>query len=156
MSDFAADRLPTLKSASEAHALLHRISDTMDTLISLLETETQLLKAGQLMQASQLQPDKARLASQFVRDFEIIRCNSAILKNDAAHLLEPLKLRYDSFRAHLQINMAVLETAKALSQSLVSDMADIVARQDKPLSYGYNGRNQTTTAASPVSLSKNL
>lgn len=155
MNQPADNRLPPITGKADAEALLMRIGATMDTLNTLLEAETTLLQAGKLLEASHKQPEKAELASCFVRDFMIFKMHSKTLLAHAPHMVQGLVERYEAFKDRLHLNMTVLETAKSLSESLVSEMAEIVARQDKPVAYGYDGRNRMAAAAAPSPVSLN-
>jgi hypothetical protein len=62
------------------------------------------------------------------------------------------------FRPLLQINLTVLATAHAVSQSIIRGVAGEVSRKAAPQTYGMSGRPTalSPSAAKPVTLSRTL
>jgi hypothetical protein len=119
-----------------------------------VEDETALVRAGNIAQAARLEASKAELAGQYYAATERVKANAKFL---AAHLpaqLDDLRRRHDMFRPLLQINLTVLATAHAVSQSIMRGVAGEVARKSAPQTYGMSGRPATPspTTARPVSL----
>jgi hypothetical protein len=101
---------------------------------------------------------KAELAGQYHAATERVEANTKFL---AAHLpaqLDELRRLHDLFRPLLQINLTVLATAHAVSQSIIRGVAGEVSRKAAPQTYGVSGRPNTPspTTARPVTLSRTL
>ncbi len=147
-------RTPAIATFTEAEALLVRLSGTMEALLNLVEAETILVRQGKVADAARLQADKADLTHRYVRDMQLIQANVAALKRLAPDHVTRLRVKHEGFRAELQINMAVLATAKAVAEGIVHEIADIVARQDQPVLYGAKGVTKPSTGQTtrPVSV----
>lgn len=157
MSTAPADR-HEIATKAQSDALLLRLGETMDALTHVIEAETELVRLGKLVEAGRLQADKAELARRYVLDVQLIQANAAMLRRLSPELVESLRRRHDGFRPHLQLNMAVLATAKALAEGIVHEIAEAVARQDFPLAYNRKGNVPGTTVATsrPIMVSKSL
>lgn len=147
-----------LSTKAEAEALLARLSETMDALTHVLEAETTLVRAGKLMDAGRLTIDKAELARRYAADMMAAQTAMPDLKRLAPERVSAMVHRHDRFRAELQINMTVLATAKALAESLVQEIGETIARQDRPLAYGQTGAQSEITrkTARPVAMNKTV
>lgn len=139
-------RTLALTTATEAEALLVRVTGTMEALLHLLEAETTLVRRGKVADAAELQADKADLTHRYMRDMQLIQSNITVLKRLVPDHVARLRAKHEGFRAELQINMTVLATAKAVAESIVHEIADIVGRQDQPVLYGAKGAMKPTTA----------
>ena len=72
--------------------------------------------------------------------------------------LDDLKHRHEMFRSFLQINLAVLATAHAVSEGIMRGVAGEITRKAAPATYGASGRTTAPapSAARPVALSRSL
>jgi hypothetical protein len=123
----------------EARELASHYVEVMDTLIGLIQQETDLVKDGRLSQADKLAAPKADLARLYIADTIRLRANQAQIRELAPDLLEALVRRHDSFRALLQINLTVLATAHAVSEGIVRGVAGELTRKASPQTYAANG-----------------
>jgi hypothetical protein len=147
-----------IEPVAEAEQLITQLGNTLESLLRVVEEETELVRAGKVGQASQLEAKKAELAGRYYAATERVKANTKFL---AAHLpaqLEELRRRHDMFRPLLQINLTVLATAHAVSQSIIRGVAGEVSRKAAPQTYGGSGRPTTPspTTARPVTLSRTL
>ena len=62
-------------------------------------------------------------------------------------MVDDLRQRHDEFRALLQMNLTVLATAHAVSESIMRGVSNELARKATPQAYGATGR----ATAPPVS-----
>jgi hypothetical protein len=149
---------PTPLGRAEAEALLVRLGGTMDALVHVLEAETALTRAGKLAEAARMHADKAELSRRYFQDAAVIEANAAALKQLAPDLVAGVRARHQSFRANLQINMTVLATARTVAESIVAEIADTVARQDRPSAYDAGGglRQASPKTSRPIALSRSL
>jgi hypothetical protein len=69
-----------------------------------------------------------------------------------------LRQRHDLFRAVLQMNLTVLATAHAVSESIMRGVSAELARKATPQGYGATGRAfvPPATAMQPLTLSRVL
>jgi hypothetical protein len=152
----APQRPVPVRTVAEAESLAVRLSGTMDALVAVLEAESKLVRAGRIRETGEITAQKAELARRWIRDLQVLQADPETLRRLAPGHVESLRARYDGFRAELQVNMTVLATAKAVAEDLVHEIADIVAKQDRPAAYGASGNAARTTpsASRPVTLSK--
>jgi hypothetical protein len=152
-----APRRP-IETKAEAEALIAQLSATLDALLRIVEHETALVRAGSVGQAAQLGAQKTELAGQYHAATERVKQNSKVLAALVPAQLDELRRRHDMFRPLLQINLTVLATAHAVSQSIIRGVAEEVTRKAAPSTYGMSGRTTAPSpaASKPVTLSRTL
>jgi hypothetical protein len=145
-------------TAAEAQALATSYVEVMDTLIGVLQQETDLVRLGKLAQAAKLAGPKAELTRLYIADTLQLRASRAQFANLAPDTFEALIRRHDKFRALLQINLTVLATAHAVSEDIVRGVSGELARKSSPQTYGANGRSNVPDprAALPLTVSRVL
>ena len=141
-----------------AEALCTRILTTMDQLNAVLERETELVRAGKLIKASDLQPNKTSLAAVYVADMNDARANALALGRLAPDDVAQLHRRHKEFRAMLQINMAVLATAREVSEDIMKSVAQAVGAKETASGYSLSGRKRPTAerTASGIACDRSL
>jgi len=144
--------------ALAAAELITRLTGVMDSIIGVIEQETQLVREGRLAEAAQLEPAKTELARQYVADTSQVKANKAALAKAARGLLDDLRRRHAEFHALLQINLTVLATAHAVSEGIMRGVSDELARKAAPQTYGASGRPTAPgpSAAQPLAVSRTL
>ena len=147
-----------ITSATDAERLVRHLLAAMDALIATVEQETALVRAGKVKEAAGLEAAKAELARAYVADTAQVKANLPALKTHIPELLEKLQQQHDSFRALLQINLTVLATSHAVSESLIRGAHAELARKSAPQTYGNSGRTNAAPrgTAVPVSVSRTL
>jgi hypothetical protein len=147
-----------LVNAADAEKLLLDLIKVMDALLGTVEHETELVRAGRLREALDLEPTKTELARRYMADAARIKANAEFLSRNLPEALDALRQQHDTFHALLQINLTVLATAHAVSESIVRGVSEEVARQSAPQTYGKSGRPNNPGASSiqPVALSRIL
>jgi hypothetical protein len=145
-------------SQQEAEQLVRGLLNVMDALLATVERETELVRAGNLTEAAALEASKTELAGRYLATTTRLKANAAHLSQDLPKTLDLLRERHDLFRALLQINLAVLATAHAVSEGIIRGAAGEVARKAAPQTYGASGRttNRPPTAVQPVAVSRRL
>jgi hypothetical protein len=133
-------------SAGEAEALIGHYSEVMETLLDLVEQETELVRAGRLREAAQLERHKSELAGLYMVDTARLEASKSYLAQVMPKMLAALRSRHDTFRSLLQINLTVLATAHAVSEGIIRAVAEDINRQVAPQIYGASGRS---TAPNP-------
>ena len=145
-------------TAAEAQELAAHYVEVMDTLIGVIQQETDLVRAGRLAQAEKLAQPKGDLGRLYIAATLRLRANQARIAELAPDLLEPLVRRHDSFRALLQINLTVLATAHAVSEGIVRGVSGEMARKSSPQTYGATGlaNKPGPRSAQPLAVSRLL
>ena len=136
-------------SAAEAEGVINHLMDVMDALLRVVEEETALVRAGKLAEATRLEPSKHELSQLFLADTTRLKTSQGFLAQAMPDVLEALRKRHDLFQALLQVNLTVLATAHAVSESIMRGVSGELARKATPQGYGASGRSVTP---SPLSL----
>ncbi|MBT9290603.1 flagellar protein FlgN [Prosthecodimorpha staleyi] len=119
-----------------AESILAELSDTMEGLIGAIEEETRLVRAGALIKASEIEPEKSRLAAAYVRIRGRVKTNSVALARHAPAAVEALRRRHGEFADLLKTNLAVLATAREVAEDILRNVSESVGRQAGPRTYG--------------------
>jgi hypothetical protein len=138
----------------DAEALLSRIGDSMVALVKIFEEETSLVKAGRLTEASSLTEEKAALASQYLREIEILKANASFIGRAVPSLIDELRRAHAAFRDILSINLRVVATAQSVAESVMRGAASQAAARIAPKSYGAEGRMNAKIPSRPVMLNR--
>ena len=157
MSNTTLSPAPVTTTA-EVHALAAHYVEVMETLIGVIQQETDLVREGRLVQAAKLVEPKGDLARLYIADTLRLRASQARIAAMAPDTLDALKRRHDAFRSLLQINLTVLATAHAVSEGIVRGVSDEMIRKSSPQTYGANGRANAPDqrAAQPLAVSRML
>ena len=165
MSNAATQKVPLPSSApapvgspAEAEQLMVHLSDVMNELLGIVEHETELVRAGKLTEAVKLEPAKTELSRLYVTDAARIKANQDYLARARPTLLDGLRQRHDLFHALLEINLTVLATAHAVSESIMRGVSTELARKATPQAYGASGHATAPSISSrqPLTLSRVL
>ena len=132
--------------------------EVMSTLLSVVERETELVRAGHLRQAMNFEPKKAELSRRYVKTVGSLKASQNFLSRSAPELLTTLHRHHDTFRAMLQINLTVLATAHAVSENVVRGVNAEMQRRNIPSTYTAQGRRATPSSRHlrPLSVSRSL
>lgn len=149
---------PAGMTAAEGYALIVRLFESMEALLATVESETALVRDGKLREAAQLDADKSALSARYLADVARLKANLPCLAQQVPDLIERLRQRHQSFQALLQINLTVLATVHAVSETIVRGVAAELARKSAPQTYGATGRHSASAraAAPPISVSRTL
>ncbi|HZP76392.1 MAG TPA: hypothetical protein VFB45_09645 [Pseudolabrys sp.] len=158
MSEPQASRLAAVASPAEAEQIIARLGSIMDNLLAVVDEETALLRGGHLTEASKLGMKKAELARHYIDDAERLKEGKQSFAQAMPETLEMLRRRHEEFRARLQINLTVLATAHAVSESIIRGVSGEIARKAAPSTYGANGRYNAPAprASQPLAVSRTL
>lgn len=136
-------------SPEDAERLIGHLADVMDSLLGIVEEETQLVRAGRVKDAAKLEPSKFELSQQYLADTARLKASQPYLKTTVPDILAALRRRHDLFHALLQMNLTVLATAHAVSEGIMRGVSDELARKATPQAYGASGR---ATAPAPSNM----
>jgi hypothetical protein len=154
----AADSHLPVASPAEGTALMQHLLDVMESLLGAVEEETELVRAGLLVEAAKLEATKAELSQMYLVDVARIKASQVYLDRVTPGMAAELRQRHDLFRAVLQMNLTVLATAHAVSESIMRGVSNELARKATPQGYGASGRAAVpkATAMQPLTLSRVL
>jgi len=98
------------------------------------------------------------LSHRYVNAITDLKANQKFLSQVAPELLATLRRHHDVFRAMLQVNLTVLATAHAVSESVVRGVNAEVQRRNIPNTYTASGRRATPGPRNmtPIAVSRSL
>jgi triphosphoribosyl-dephospho-CoA synthetase len=145
-------------SAGEAEALIGHYSEVMETLLDLIEQETELVRAGHLREAATLERHKSELAGLYLVDTARLEASKPYLAQAMPQMLRTLRGRHETFRSLLQINLTVLATAHAVSEGIIRSVSEEINRNAAPQIYGASGRSTAPNPrnAQPLTVCRSL
>ena len=132
----AIDSAPSAMSAAD---LCNSLENSMEVLIELIEQECELVRAGKLDQAQAVHAAKAKCAQAYVEAHRLVKAQAERLHLEAPQAVAALNQRHQEFRSLLQLNMAALMAAKAVSEDLVRTVAETAGQAARPDTYGAAG-----------------
>jgi hypothetical protein len=143
---------------AEARKLAENLMDVMSTLLALIERETELVRAGKIREAMATETKKIELTRRYVNVVTVMKASQKYLAQIAPDLLTTLHRHHDVFRAMLQINLTVLATAHAVSESVIRGVNAQIQRRNIPNTYTAAGRRATPSPRhiTPLSVSRSL
>jgi flagellar biosynthesis/type III secretory pathway chaperone len=147
-----------IATSAEAARLLGHLAEVMASLLEILEEETQLVRAGRISEVTRIEPKKSELARLYIADAGLVKANALYLARELPREFDELRRRHERFHALLQINLAVLATAHAVSEGIIRGAAGELARKAAPQTYGLTGRATAPAAGAcpPVAVSRRL
>jgi hypothetical protein len=149
---------PSLSNPADARKLANGLMQIMDALLKLIEQETELVRAGKVREAMQLDGAKSDLSRRYVSAIAGLRVNQRYMAQATPDLLAALHRHHDTFRAMLQVNLTVLATAHAVSEGIVRGVNSEMQRRAVPSTYTASGNRSAagTRHAAPLTLSRTL
>jgi flagellar biosynthesis/type III secretory pathway chaperone len=148
----------TTATATNLGDLIAKLTGLMGQIVALIEQETKLVRAGKLTEASKLEPQKTELSGQYLAIAGQIRAAQPQLAKTMPEDLQALRHRHEEFHAILQMNLTVLATAHAVSESIMRGVSTELARKASPQTYGASGQHSAPNpkAAQPLTISRVL
>jgi hypothetical protein len=142
----------------EARQLAQDLMDAMSALLNIIEGETELVRAGKIREAMTFEPQKAETSRRYVGVVTRLKASHQYLAKTSPDLLATLRRHHETFRAMLQVNLTVLATAHAVSESIVRGVNAEIQRRNIPNTYGASGRavNPSSRHMTPLSVSRSL
>jgi len=149
---------PAASTVAEARKLAADLMDVMNALLGVIERETELVRAGKLREAMASEAKKTELSRRYVSTVPQMKASQQYLSQIAPELLTTLHRHHDVFRAMLQINLTVLATAHAVSESIVRGVNTEVQRRNIPNTYTSAGRRAVPGPRhmTPLAVSRSL
>jgi hypothetical protein len=141
-------------SASERVSSLIEITKRLGQVI---QQETTLLKQRRPADLVALQAEKTQLGAAYEEELKIVGKNSDFLTKEAPNEMKELKGVVSRFRKTLDEHGRILAAAKVVTERMVRNISEEVARKDRP-DEGYSRyaqRPRASRASRPVSLAIN-
>ena len=149
---------PSVSTPAEARKLAEDLVNAMSALLGVIERETELVRAGKIREAMAFEPKKTELSRHYVGVVTRLKASHPYLSKNSPDLLATLRRHHDTFRAMLQVNLTVLATAHAVSESIVRGVNAEVQRRNIPSTYGASGKrvNPEARHMRPLAVSRSL
>jgi len=149
---------PAATTPAEAHKIARELLEVMNALLSLIESETELVRAGKLREAMTLGARKTELSRLYVGVVGRLKASQKYLSRATPELLTALHRHHDVFRAMLQVNLTVLATAHAVSENIVRGVNTEMQRRNIPNTYTAAGQRAAPGPRNitPLSVSRSL
>jgi hypothetical protein len=130
------DERPRIADALSARALIEAVLEALGALSHLVGEETELVRAGRLPEAMTREPRKTELAGIYMRGVEQVKLNAVALARFVPDQVKRLKEAHHAFQGLIETNQIVLATARAVSESVVRDLAADANRPMRANGYG--------------------
>jgi len=149
---------PAASTPAEAHKIARELLDVMNALLGLIDSETELVRAGKLREAMTLGAKKSELSRLYVGVVGRMKASQKYLSRATPELLTALHRHHDVFRAMLQVNLTVLATAHAVSENIVRGVNTEMQRRNIPNTYTAAGQRTAPGPRNitPLSVSRSL
>ena len=149
---------PAASTPLETRKLSEELMEVMSALLGIIERETELVRAGKIAEAMRLEKQKSEMSRRYMIAVEGLKAAQKIPSQAAPELLATLRRNHDTFRAMLQINLTVLATAHAVSESVIRGVNTEIQRRNIPNTYTAAGRRVTPGPRhmTPLAISRSL
>jgi hypothetical protein len=150
--------VPTATTPAEIRKLAENMMEVMSALLGVIERETELVRAGKVREGMALEGKKSELTRRYSTALDHLKASQKYLTQAAPELLTTLHRHHDTFRAMLQINLTVLATAHAVSESIVRGVNTEIQKRNVPNTYTAAGRRATPGPRhnTPLAVSRSL
>lgn len=135
----AIDELPAVE-------LCNRAINTLEALVTVMNEETTLLRAGRLREASTLSGEKTALAQDYVGLVRSIQRQTSRLLKEAPTEVRLLRAGHERLATQMAENLKVLATARNVTEEVLTDVAETVGARDRARTYGASGQIQQSPA----------
>ena len=149
---------PSVSTPAEARKLAEELMNAMSALLGVIERETELVRAGKIREAMAFEPKKTEFSRHYVGLVTRLKASHPYLSKNSPDLLATLRRHHDTFRAMLQVNLTVLATAHAVSESIVRGVNAEMQRRSMPNTYTAAGKRAAPGPRhiTPLSVSRSL
>jgi flagellar biosynthesis/type III secretory pathway chaperone len=134
----AAQRLAVIDEMPAAE-LCRRGLETLEALVTVMNQETTLLRAGHLRDASALTAQKTALAQDYVGLVRAIQRQTGRLLKEAPNEVRQLRAGHERLATQMAENLKVLATARSVTETVLTDVAEAVGQKSRAKTYGADG-----------------
>ncbi|MCA0406087.1 MAG: hypothetical protein LCH39_08060 [Proteobacteria bacterium] len=138
----------------EAQRLVLSALEALDGLEPLIEEETDHFKAGRVREALGMALDKNAAASRYTLCLEALKGNAIAIGRFQPPELETLRARHDAFQRKMALNMAVVATARTVSEGLMRELADSLGQNASPKVYAPRAGVTRKPGTTPLAVSR--
>lgn len=148
----------SVSTAAEARQAAAALTESMDALLAVIERETELVRAGKIRNALQLEGDKTGQTQRYVAAMALVKASQAYMQQTTPDLLATLQRHHEVFRAMLQINLTVLATAHAVSEGIIRGVNAEIQQRNAPQTYTAYGNRAAPSPRQlkPIAVSRSL
>jgi flagellar biosynthesis/type III secretory pathway chaperone len=150
----AAHRIAKLDSLP-AEELCARAETALQALVTIMNEETTLLRAGRFRQAGALTGEKTQLAQDYVGFARSVQRQTERLRADAPASMDRLQNGHERLATQMAENLRVIATAKNVAQDLLTDVAEVVGKPSRTKTYNQSGELNSTRLSSAKGISIN-
>ena len=150
--------LPSVSTVADARKLADSLLQAMNALLELIERETALVRAGKIVDAVKLEPQKSELSKRYLAGVSLLKGSHTYMRRSTPDLLTALQRHHETFRAMLQINLTVLATAHAVSEGIIRGVNTELQKKRSPSAYTATGSRTAPSPhqAAPLAVSRTL
>ncbi|MCU0817719.1 MAG: hypothetical protein MUF11_00235 [Beijerinckiaceae bacterium] len=148
------DLRPKVTRPDEAETLVSSALTALDALEPLIAQETEFFRAGRVREALALAMAKNEAAQSYTRCLEVLKSNAIAIGRFQPASLTSLRERHEAFARLMSLNMAVVSTARTVSEGLMRDLADTLGQNASPKTYLRGGITHRKAGTTPLALSK--
>lgn len=149
-----ADTRLRVTSPEEAQRLVASALEALDALEPLIEEETTRFRAGLVREALALALEKNEAAGRYTRCLEALKSNAIAIGRFQPPDLEALRARHEVFQGKMALNMAVVATARTVSEGLMRELADALGQNATPKVYAARGGITRKPGTTPLAISR--
>ena len=151
--DDAAD-VPRVEGPSDADRLIVHLTETMEAMGAVIESETRLVRAAKLREAVRLHGDKQRLVHQYSTAVRALKVNGPAMRAMVPERMERLSQRHDAFARSVSANLEALRTARDVSEGLVRAVSNDLHEAHASNPYSERGQMERVAKSTPLSVDK--
>ena len=134
----AAQRIAQLDDLP-ARDLIAVTAETLRALVEVMNHETTLLRAGRHSEAGSFGAEKTRLAQDYVSYSRAVQRQLERLNREAPGQVADLRTGHERLATQIGENLKVIATARMVTEDLLNDVAQQLARANRPKTYGAAG-----------------
>lgn len=144
----AAERIAAI-DAMPALELCALAMSTLSRLVSVLNAETMLLRAGRTRDAAALTAEKTGLAQDYMGLARAVQRQADRLRREAPEAVAALRSGHERLATQMAENLKVIATARSVTEELLTDVAGAINARERPRTYGAAGTVNKAAPASP-------
>ena len=148
-----ADLRSRVSTPEEAETLVRSALASLDRLEPLIAEETARFRDGKVREALAMAMEKNTAAQDYTRCLELLKSNAIAIGRFRPVELDNLRARHELFSKMMVMNMAVVATARTVSEGLMRDLADTLGKNASPRIYS-NGVIVRKPGTAPLAVSK--
>lgn len=146
-----------VQAQTEARAACDRLIDLLTELVDTVAQESRHVRNGHYDAAADIAPRKGELASAYMSDMTKFRDNIEQLEGLDPERIGDVRNTHDKLKAELQINLAVLATARQVSENLIKSAAEAAGVEAGSGQYGRGGSvSQPSDHAKGIALNSEI